>query len=174
MCASWVSPTLSIRADNAMTALLILIHGAFSPDTNAAGRNHQLPVLIPILSHGLREDQFARSAPFFFPGLARLHRGRQDITGPEMAVILEVLFGMETTTATTTATAATAAALHACGFLARAKPGLPDSGPQGIVGIKLGTGYRKGRRGNDGPRLGGLGIAFVSINLVVVANGTGK
>src|SRR5438093_9077591 len=173
MSASWVSPTLSIRADNAMTALLILIDGAFGPETNTAGRNHQLPVLIPILSHSLREDQLARPAPFFFPGLARLHRGRQDITGPEMAVILEVLFGMETTTATTT-TAATAAAVHACGFLARAKPGLPDSGPQGIVGIKLGTGYRKGRRGNDGPRLGGLGIVCVSINLVVVANGTGE
>src|SRR5712692_9011984 len=155
-----------------MTALLILIHGAFSTNPNAAGRNYQFPVLIPILGHGLREDQFARTSTFFFPGLARLHRCRQDIPRFEMAVIREVLFGMETTTATTTA--ATAAALHARGFLTRAKPGLPDSGLQRIVGIKLGTGDHKGRRGNDGPRLGGLGIVSVRINLVVVANGPGE
>src|SRR5262249_18920509 len=126
-----------------MPCLLALFYRSFGPDANTAGRDYKLGMLIPIFGDGLREDQFAGPPTLPFPGLPRLYGGGQDIAGPGMAVIFVVLFRMQTCPTTT------AALGHSGGFFPRAKPGLPNFGPQAIVGIKLRTGLDKRRWGND-------------------------
>src|SRR5262245_27741578 len=85
-----------------------------------------------------------------------------------MAVIFVVLFSMQA------GPTATAALWYPGGFFPRAKPGLPDFGPQAVVRIKLGTGLDERRRGDDRPYSRGFGIGLVIIDFVRITNRTGK
>src|SRR5215203_6104269 len=114
--------------------LLLLIDWSFGPYSHTPRGNDQLSLLIPVLSHRLREHEFARPFPFLLPGFSWLCRRGQHVTRLDMSVVLKMLFRMESTASTTTtATTAAAAFLYPCGFFAGTKPHLPLFGPQGII-----------------------------------------
>jgi hypothetical protein len=78
-----------------------------------------------------------------------------------VAVIFEVLFGMQT--AASTATTTGRFALDASGFFAGTEPGFPDLGSQKVIRVELGAGLCERRRRDDRAGFGLRGIVGIVI-----------
>src|SRR5205085_4589733 len=82
-------------------------------------------------------------------------RGAQDVAGPQRAVDLEVLLGVEATAATAASPTATAGALGARRLLAGTEPPVgADLRAKEVVGVELGARLGERRRGDHLRRIG--------------------
>jgi hypothetical protein len=119
----------------------LLIYRSFGANTDAAGCNHQLSMLVSVLDNAFSEDEFPGSLTFFLPGLAGLVGSREYIAWADMAVILKVLLGVQTASAATTTAGFE---LDTGRLLAGPEPIFADLGTQEVVRVKLGAGLGKG------------------------------
>ena len=86
-----------------------------------------------------------------------------------MAVILEMLFGVEAS-----ASRSASLGLDAGRFFPRPEPRLARLGAQDVVGIELGAGLREGGRGDYLAWLRRLRVILIMIDLVGVSHRAGK
>src|SRR3954452_1913555 len=84
---------------------------ALGADTDASCRDDQLTVLVAVLGDRLAEDQLAGALAFLLPGLAGLVRAGQHVAGTDVAVVGEVLLGVQATATASPSPAAGAALL---------------------------------------------------------------
>ena len=96
----------------------------------------------------LAEDELAGALALLLPCLAGLDRAGEHVAGADVAVVREVLLGVEPTAAAATATAVTRALLgcHARRLLAGPEPRLTDLRAQEVVGVELGARLGERRR----------------------------
>src|SRR4051794_11062166 len=149
---------------------------ALGADTDAPCRDDQLTVLVAVLRDGLAEDELAGALALLLPRLARLHRPGEDVARLHVAVIREVLLGVQPATATTSASSSASCAgaallgLHAGRLLARPEPRLADLRTQEVLGIELGARLGEGRRGDH---VRGVGLRRV-VDRVRIPDGPGE
>src|SRR5260221_9254942 len=123
--------------------VLFLVYRPFRAHANAARRDNDLALLVAVLGHGLRKNQLAGTATFFFPCFAGLDGSRQDIARAQRPMIFKVLLGVQSATATTSAAFA---AHDTRRVLAGTEPEFADLRPQEIVRIELGAVLGESRR----------------------------
>src|SRR6185312_6166058 len=139
-----VSPTFSWLALSAMRSTPF--DRSLGGHADAARGDHQFALLVAILGDAFAEGQLAGALALAFPGFAGLLFHGQHVAGTQRAVILEVLFGVQSA-------AAAGPILHAAGRLAGAEPRLSLTHTQRIVWIELRHRLRKGRWRDDAAHL---------------------
>src|SRR4051812_11114480 len=149
-----VSPTFSSLALSAMSLLLSLLclgpsalDDLLGADADAGGGDDQLVVRVVVLGDRLGEDQLPAPLALLLVGLAGPDHGVEHVAGPEVAVVLEVLLGVQATGRRAGALALLLLPLDAGGLAARAEPGLAGLGAQEVLVVELGRGL--GERGGS-------------------------
>src|SRR5262245_45471328 len=145
---------------------------ALGADTDAPCRDDQLAVLVAVLGDALAEDELAGALALLLPRLAGLEGAGQHVAGADVAVVREVLLGVQPAAASSTAPAAAGALLRldAGGLLARPEPRLADLRAQEVVGVELGARLGERGRGHD---VGGVGLRRV-VDRVRISDGPGE
>src|SRR5205085_4924213 len=126
---------------------------------------------VSVLGDRLGEDQLPGPPAFLLPRLARLDRAGEHVARLHVAVVLEVLLGVESCAA---ASATTPFTLYPGGLATRTEPWFADLGPQEVVRVELGAGLSERRWGDDVADLGALGVVLVVVDGVGVSHAAGE
>src|SRR5215218_7804633 len=118
-----LSPTLRSLALSAIVrSSSALLDDFLGANADALNRHDELAVLIEVLGDGLGEDQLSAPLPRLLIRLARASHRSQHVTGAKVAVVLEVLLGVEATGGRPGALTFLLLPLHAGGLLAGPEP----------------------------------------------------